>query len=328
MSALSHQSAVNPDRNFWLSADGGGTIAYNTPLVFNISASNGNQAEIKGVNDLLYIEAPTGVVFNPPGIATPQNGFNMDSTAQNGLPGLYASTIIYAGDSFASGGYNGGAITFGQRDANNNPVGTFNMIAPKTSAGGTQPSTLQMFHYFNGTFNPLTSPVLTINPTIPRIDIPTYTVNASALTVSSINGIAPISARNDLTPTLGNFNVNNAVPTAIGEANFPNIIAGQDYLFDCGFEITAGSSIPANGWFQIGIRIGGNTGDFNYNNTFYYATTMGIPPAGLTFSVTGIATAGSTSSLVELICYQTTGGAVTLNIAPATDAVWSIKALP
>lgn len=93
MASLSHQSAINPDKSFWLSSQTP-TIPYATPLTFDVTPDGSSTANLQGRLSTLYIQAPYGVAFSLPNSLTGKCEINPDATQANQLAGLYVSSPI------------------------------------------------------------------------------------------------------------------------------------------------------------------------------------------------------------------------------------------
>ena len=335
MASLSHQSAINSERNFWLSAQNDNTIPYNTALKFDLNPDGSLQSRLLGSLSTMYIQSPTSVAFSIPNTTTAKAEINVDATAQNQLAGLYVSSPIATDTSLVTSGYSGTAMTMTQRDDNNNIVNNWATFVPKNSAGGVQPSTLQGFVYSakdNFQFNALTSPIWTINPNIPRIDIPTYTINTSNIQVSSING-SSIPSGNRVIEFAQPVLITQAYPQAVtvgATVSNPGIVAGGLYQYDIGVEIVnatpnnAGSAptYPYNVFF--GVRLGGN-GAFDYAHTFAIQSASGVGAGTYCFNLTGMTNAGTLNQNIDVVVYHAqVGTTVTLAFASPNDPLATI----
>lgn len=108
MSLLTHQSAVNPERDFWAKAHKGissisqvvpNPLPYGEHFYINTQSNGTNQADLFGFANALFIQNPTSTQFSPPGSGTGQVVINHEATEQNSLPSLFTSTSAIIGRS-------------------------------------------------------------------------------------------------------------------------------------------------------------------------------------------------------------------------------------
>lgn len=338
--ANANQTSANNPKDLYLSTDGGSIMKYAGDVSFT-TTNNGaapfqSTSRLVTQNGAFFIQNGDAINFTEVGSASPGVQINPDATQQNQVTGLFVSTSASIGGLLQTEGNYSQTMNILQRDNLNNLVNQWAMLTPKTSAGGVQPSTLQMFNYAaidNFAFNSITSPVWTINPTIPRIDIPTYTVNAASLQVSSINGGLPPAASTviDITQIIP---ANAAYPQAVTSAasiSDARIVPGAIYQYDLSVHLlsavanNAGSAptYPYN--IAFGVRLGGN-GDFNYTQTVALQSAGGLGAGGTYFNLTGTATAGNSATTIEIVIFQgQTGTTVSLAFAAPVDPTMTLQ---
>lgn len=332
MSALSHQSAINGSKNFWLSTDGNGTLPYNQAINFTESTDGSLVGQIKGTLDSLYIESPHSISFSLPNTSVATTVINTDSTEQNGLPGIYTSTSLLVGDKVILGGDNpsGIPLTMFQKTLENNVLQTWNFQLPQNL------STMSLLSYqskddFN--YNSITTPVWNIDPysvPTPTFSIPTYNTNIQSLTVSSING-AYIPPNFSLQTATLAFNLPIPLPqgpNVVATTVIPDLVANGVYQYDVSVVLTGATfadagtppTIPFN--INFAVRLGGATGTYDYGSTYSCMSPSASFAGTISFNLSGMATAGSTDSQIDIIAYNPqTGTTMTLYFTTPADGV-------
>lgn len=327
MASLSHQSAINPDRNYWVAATPGISSAtqfaknpmpYLEPLIFEQNQSAPitveDQGSVTGAFNALFIQSPTGVNFAQAGVGTTiATTINTDATFQNQFPGIATSTIVTYGDRLIGTGHcpTGQQLTLVQRDSADNELQNLSFYMPRNQ------STMNIYNYAskdNFMFNNLTSPIMQINPYAqpqPVLGVPTYLLSTSAMNVSSINGgfVPPDSGLIDLLqPTLNNDTYTQGV-RAIGTQAIPGLVAGGYYLYDVAVDLAtatannagAAPTFPFN--LVFGVRLGGSGSTFDYGNTVQIDSSNQIGNGGVQFVLSGIVQAGTTNNNLDVVMF-------------------------
>lgn len=207
MSLLTHQSAINSDKNFWVKAEpgistsgqfvkteGGSVMDYLATLNFATMPGAVSTVSLYGSGGALYIESENqGINFLNAGDSQPKVQINTDANATNGYAGVFVSTTVVAGAGFQTGGNTPNGITYNHRNSAGDVIDYYRMYLPLSD--NSYGSTIGFLNYaskdgFN--FNNTTSPIYQINPYTSSFTFPTYTVNVNntidAGTVSANTG--------------------------------------------------------------------------------------------------------------------------------------------
>ena len=338
--ANANQTSANNPKDLYVSLDGGSKMKYSGDMLFTTTNNGASQyqstARVVAQGGALYFQNDNAINFSLPLTATPRIQINPDATGTNQLSGLYVSTTGAFDAGIQTNGYSGTAQLIQQKDGNNNPVNQWSLFTAKTSAGGVQPSTLQMFNYAakdNFQFNSLTSPVFTINPNLPRIDIPTYSVNAASLLVSSINGGLPPAANTviDIPQIVPANAAYLQQTTSAAVVSNSGIVAGGIYQYDLSVvldsavanNVGSAPTYPYN--ILFGVRLGGN-GAFNWTHTTALQSAGGLGVFGDNFNLCGTATAGTTNSNIEILIYHgQPGTTVSLTFSTPADPTMTLQ---
>ena len=237
MSLLSHQSAVNPERNFWLKNEGatssinqfvktagGSVMEYDGDIRFQVDAAGAlSTARMLGVANTLFIQSPTGTAFTLPQDGAPKVAINQNGTGTNNIPALYVSSITQLDSKLILANFDPNEATC-MLIGTTNPAGQqqayYQLYNGNASGGGLQPSTLQLFSYAGGNiaqniqFYP---DGVTYIPTAQATNLQATQITG----VSTING-APVNPSEASTQ----FSTIVITPTTTGNnlaATFPNV---------------------------------------------------------------------------------------------------------
>lgn len=142
MSLLTNQSAINPDKNFWLSATGGNTIPFATALTFDTNPDGSTQGRILGNLSTLFLQTDNTITISKiPFTGNITAGFNTDATVQNSGAGLYVSSAILCDSVVASQGlFTNQATISSINGLGQNPTATrFGFYTQTASGSGVTP---------------------------------------------------------------------------------------------------------------------------------------------------------------------------------------------
>jgi hypothetical protein len=340
MSALSHQSAINPDKDFWIKATPGISSAtqflpnpvpylekqiweQNTTNPTTVTALSGNLATYTDAGCLFYANDS---------IIEPAVTINVDATEQNFVPGVNVSTLAYAGAGFYSGGLGdgGNAMVRQQRDTNNTLYAQWQDRTPQNN------STMNLV-YLNSSPLPINGNVINYDPTVGttgEVRIPFWNFSTSQMNVSSING-AVVPANNALIdipqPVLNNGTYVQQV-SAIGTVAIPGLVPNGIYQYDVGVDV---SNLVANNAgnapvfpFPVffGVRLGGTGATFDYGYTVPILLPGGSEANA--FVLSGITKAGTTNNNLDVVIFFTqTGTTVTATFQVGGDPRCYLKQL-
>jgi hypothetical protein len=348
MSLLSHQSAVNEERDYWLKAAPGlssatqfvpNPLPYNFPFIIDQddTAPSGDidaQASIIGAANQLFIQSPTAITIKQNGSAPIATQINTDATAQNFLPGILTSTTMVAQGGFVGTGLTGRGLTLQTRDADNNFFGQFQFNTPQSGVGQ---STLSVVYLNENAIAP--SNVMFYDPSVEpaEIRIPSWNLSTSALNVSSINGgfMPPNSGLVEFAePVLAN-GVYGQTVSAIGTAAVPGgLVANAVYQYDVAVNVVdlvannAGSAPTFPFCVKFGVRLGGTGGTFDYGYTVPIYAAGGSGP--FQFVLSGMVKAASpltNDNLDVVLFFSQIGTTVTATFAAGGDPTIYLKRL-
>lgn len=323
MAVNGNQSAVNLERNFWVSATPGissatqflqNPVPYLDQLIWEQNTGNptvqtalsGNLATYTDVGLLYYSNEDT---------INPVAAINVDATAQNFVAGLNVSTLIYSGAGFYSGGLGTGGNSLVRQQVNTNNE----LYAQWQDRVAPNASTMKLV-YLNQSFLPdINGTVVTYDPTAAingEVQIPYWTLSTSALNVSSINGqsvgATATSAQSfAVTPASLAGTVPTNTVTALGTFALSNAVPADSFCHvTVPFEITLSNAVAGN--VSIGVNIGDGGG--GGGQTYVYQPVYGVAGSNgqvIGGTVSGILRAGDSNlTQVEVVAYQDTGANV------------------
>lgn len=353
MASLSHQSAVNLNKNFWLAAApghstssqfvetaGGSVMDYNADILFATMPGNVSTARILGTSGALFIESPNQPInFSQFGDGVARSQINPDSTAQNQYPGIYTSTVVYGAGGLATGGLSNTPLQMMHTDTNNNPLDYYKFYMPQFDLSyGSSIGFLNYSSKDNFGYNVVTSPVYNINPYAspePTITIPTYTlsttsVNVDSALISSVNGTQMVANATLINLAKPAFASPQTIPQAVTDiatvTPIPALVPGGIYSYDVPISLSgitannAGSAptYPYN--VNFGVRIGGIDGTFDYAYTVSLPSAGGIGNGNFEFNLSGMVQAGTQAQTLEVVAFQQqVGTTATLTFVVGND---------